>query len=304
MIQFSSVYILNKKFKGFVFLLISGFLVWSCIKHVDLPEPRADLTLEQEYATILADLNRAQKIIDSAFQNNTATGVTYNPGDSIKYAKYIIDVTSFKFPDTSYSGIIEVYHSGIYKKNTLKDSVVFKGFSTTGKAGRKLNGNRIILSDNPDSTTVKSRELKFFDTDTITFPSGKLYKLKTSPIYWSDDSSSTQTTTIYGNSIGTVNDPRGIANDQSFSVSIAALAANMTATHFTSFPLIYNWNKCPDFRHPNSGAFTFTNNSQNIYRTINFDKWLNGDNWIHSECHRDTATFISPHGDVYYFSIK
>jgi hypothetical protein len=272
-----------------VFLLTAGLLIMSCHKHRDLPEPEPDFTLEQDYISMLNDLNTAQASVDSAYLNNNAGSCAsynfdYDTTGGV-YGKFTLSFPGAACADTIIrSGQIEVHHRGGYKEGTLKDTIVFVGFTI---GGRSITGYRFRQS-------LSSTTFTIIDNVVISFPSGKAYSLLSNTNRTNDTVA--KTTMIKGNSTGS------LSNGNRFSVVINGSTTG-PVTHLTSFPLKYDW-ICPmPFRDPVSGAFTFTNITANIIRTINFEKRISKDFW-ESSCSYDTATFVSPEGNLYYIPVK
>jgi hypothetical protein len=285
----------------FIFFLTAGLSIWSCNKHVDLPEPADDLTMEKELVGILGDMNYIQSVIDNSYLNNPALGcgsVGTASTDSLGRNFYIIDFTSSGCTDSiKRAGKLKVYYNGIYGRKTYRDSIRFIGFlingnSVSGYRTRIVNDSAAKIFSISDSITFKITK-----ADTLNFPEGKTYQFKSNTTR--TDNSTYLYTTIYGGMSGT------ILSGESFTVSISA-ASSSAPTHLVSFPLKYNWfcNDSIKYKDPVSGALTFTNTSRNISRTINFEERLFPDIWSSNSCTWDTATYISPKGNVYYFGIK
>jgi hypothetical protein len=145
-------------------------------------------------------------------------------------------------------------------------------------------------------------------------PLGKTYVVTSKPNltstpYYRIDSTSKKTSYIYGNLTGST------YNAELFTVGILS-PTNTPPTHLTSFPLKYD-STCPAtnvWRYPLSGALTIINRTRNLNRTINFERVIPYNDpvnptiklfkWLVGDCGRDTATFVSPRGNIYYFPVK
>jgi hypothetical protein len=278
-----------------IFFLMAGLFIWSCIgSKDDLPEPEVDLSLEQDYVTMLSDLNSMQAAVDAAYLNQTnGCGSRSDISDTTggKYGLFIIDFTGSSCTDTL-AGKIYVHYRGSYSKRTLKDTIIFQGFSVNG---RSMSGYRARVMSADSSSQIRS--FSIYDSDTITFLSGKEYVLQSNTI--STEESQANIKTIHGSSSGHA------INGDIFSVIINANPVPyIYPTHLISFPLKFDSCSGKSFRYPVSGALTFSNINQHWSRLINFDKRIGKDFWQEAPCGRDTATYISPKGNIYYFSMK
>jgi hypothetical protein len=294
---------MKKIIRGLFFLSTLGLLIWSC-GHKDLPEPEVDLGLEQDYITILNDLNTIQSSVDSAHihKNNQGTCANYiQVYDTTGgvFGKFTLNFPASTCADTlTRKGSLEVYHRGGYAEGTLIDTIVFSNFSLSG---RSMYGYRFRQVD---SSNAQLKVFSIFDSIRFVFPSGKEYLLLSNTIRTDDNAQ--KTTSITGSSRAHV------TNGDQFSVGISN-STNGQITHLSSFPILLDWS-CTDatrFRYPVSGAFTFTNITRNIIRTINFQKGIQTGlpkdktvTWLPDSCGRNTATFVSPLGNLYSFPVK